>query len=161
MNFFPTANVFLKKIEQGNVIVYQNITLKDITTSLKVFLSTTNICIALSILLISAFLLVFLHFNSKKYIIYLKNTILVYIFLFVFIEIIMGTIGKDYLMNQWESANTFINYLVNVVSKNLWFLLIIATIFLLILTMIQKIEKKHVLDPSYDKRRESIHCCIK
>ena len=91
------------------------------------------------------------------YIIYLKNTILVYIFLFVFIEIIMGTIGKDYLMNQWESANTFINYLVNVVSKNLWFLLIIATIFLLILTMIQKIEKKHVLDPSYDKRRESIH----
>ena len=54
----------------------------------------------------------------------------------------MGTIGKDFLMNKWESANTFINYLVNAVSKNLWFLLITATIFLLILTMIEKVWKR-------------------
>ena len=142
MNFFPTANSFLKKMEEGNIVVYQNITLKDVTTSLKIFLSTTNICIALSILLIGAFLLVFMHFNSKKYICYLKNTILVYIFLFVFIEIMMGTIGKDFLMNKWESANTFINYLVNAVSKNLWLLLITATVFLLILTIIEKVWKR-------------------
>ena len=129
-------------MEEGNIVVYQNITLKDVTTSLKIFLSTTNICIALSILLISAFLLVFMHFNSKKYICYLKNTILVYIFLFVFIEIMMGTIGKDFLMNKWESANTFINYLVNAVSKNLWLLLITATVFLLILTIIEKVWKR-------------------
>lgn len=142
MSFFPTANVFLKKMEEGNIIVYQNITLKDVTSSLKIFLSTTNICIALSILLICAFLLVFLHFNSKKYIVYLKNTILIYIFLFVFVEIIMGTVGKDFLMNKWESANTFINYFVNAVSKNLWFLLLTATVFLLILTIMQKLGKK-------------------
>ena len=142
MSFFPTANVFLKKMEEGNIIVYQNITLKDVTSSLKIFLSTTNICIALSILLICAFLLVFLHFNSKKYIVYLKNTILIYIFLFVFVEIIMGTVGKDFLMNKWESANTFINYFVNAVSKNLWFLLLTAIVFLLILTIMQKLGKK-------------------
>ena len=67
---------------------------------------------------------------------------MVYIFLFVFVEVMMGTIGKDFLMNKWESANTFINYFVNAVSKNLWFLLITATIFLLILTIIEKVGKK-------------------
>ncbi len=143
MNFFPTANVFLKKMEEGNIIVYQNITLKDVTGLLKMFMSTTYICVALSVLLISAFCLVCLHFHSKKYILYLKNTILVYIFLFVFVEIMIGTIGKDFLMNQWESANTFINYFMNALSKNIWFLLILATIFLIILTVIQKVEQKN------------------
>ncbi len=145
MNFFPTANQLLQKIDQGSITLYKDITLKDVTLSFQLFLSTPIICFALTLLLISFFLLLWIHRETQEYFSYFEAIFLIYIFLFVTVEIVLSTVLKDFLMNYWESANTFINYFINVLCKNLWFFLLLVTMALIVVSILAKKNKKKIL----------------
>ncbi len=137
MSFFPTANHFIQKIEEHSLELLPNFTLDNALFVLKLFLNPWGIGLSFFLFLESFICLALL--QRKKAILYYKKSLLVVFFFFIGMEILLGTIVKDYLVNVWFYANAFSNYFINTISKSLW--LILVFIFLIILVLLY-IEKK-------------------
>ncbi len=136
MELFPTANNLLKKINEDSLVLYNGITIRQIADILSTFTSKTLVYSLVIILFFSVILLILIYWKSFESIYFIRASIFLYTFVFLGVEIIFGTLVKDVLMSGWESANTFMNYLVNVISKSLWVFLLISFLLLIGLTII-------------------------
>jgi len=145
MDFFPTIEALFKNIENGNIIIGGKISLNEFTFVVRKLEDKKIISILLIIFVLSTILLLLLNRKSKDYFKYLKVSVILYVVFFIIIEIFMGTILKDVLMSKWQGANSFLNYLVNVLSKELWIFLFISFAIIFVLNFfIKKIEEKRV-----------------
>ena len=80
--------------------------------------------------------------NKGKGCFYFKKYFFLYALLLVFVEILLGTVVKEVLMNRVVHAATFINYIINEVSKNLWLVILLAIVVSFILSRIERKEKE-------------------
>lgn len=133
LDLFPTVNQFIHKMEQEllyNQSVSKFVFIINTITSKKV------IIVLLIFLFFNVFFLFLLNWKQKVSIVYFRTSILFYSFFFIGIEVFLGTIVKDFLMNEWKSANRLFNYLVNVISKNLWIFILLGLFLAVFLTRI-------------------------
>lgn len=158
MNFFPTANVLLGKLNQSEVPFYKNITLKDITSMIALMTSNPYILSLIAILMGSGLIIIFCNFKQRKTWHYFKLATLSYAFFLIFVEILLGTVVKNTLMLKLESAKEFINYMVNALSKNIWLFILIALLLSIIFAKLEKGRKKNapILERLYQNDERSI-----
>lgn len=141
LEFFPTANQIIQKLTTQDVVLVNSITLSDVTSFLQSVLNPTFLISILGILL---FLLGALWLMNKgKRCFYFKRYFFLFAFLLVLCEIFIGTIIKENLMLRLESAETFINYMINEISKNVWIIILCAVVISFVLSRIERKEKKN------------------
>lgn len=141
LEFFPTANQLIQKLTTQDVVLVNSITLSDVTFFLQSVLNPTFLISILGILL---FLLGALWLMNKgKRCFYFKRYFFLFAFLLVLCEIFIGTIIKENLMLRLESAETFINYMINEISKHVWIIILFAVVISFVLSRIERKEKKN------------------
>lgn len=141
LEFFPTANQLIQKLTTQDVVLVNSITLSDVTFFLQSVLNPTFLISILGILL---FLLGALWLMNKgKRCFYFKRYFFLFAFLLVLCEIFIGTIIKENLMLRLESAETFINYMINEISKHVWIIILCAVVISFVLSRIERKEKKN------------------
>ena len=141
LEFFPTANQLIQKLTTQDVVLVNSITLSDVTSFLQSVLNPTFLISILGILL---FLLGALWLMNKgKRCFYFKRCFFLFAFLLVLCEIFIGTIIKENLMLRLESAETFINYMINEISKHVWIIILCAVVISFVLSRIERKEKKN------------------
>ena len=141
LEFFPTANQLIQKLTTQDVVLVNSITLSDVTSFLQSVLNPTFLISILGILL---FLLGALWLMNKgKRCFYFKRYFFLFAFLLVLCEIFIGTIIKENLMLRLESAETFINYMINEISKHVWIIILCAVVISFVLSRIERKEKKN------------------
>ena len=141
LEFFPTANQILNKLMTQDIVLVNTVTLSDVTTFLRLILSPTFLISVLGILL---FLLGTLWFiNKGRRCFYFKLYFFGFALLLVVSEILLGTIVKETLMVRLESAETFINYMINEISKHVWIIILFAVVISFVLSRIERKEKKN------------------
>ena len=157
MDFFPTMNVLTQKFQE-KIPFYQGLHLQDMMKFLGWFTSWKTIVILIICVLASLMVLFFCHFKERKVWGLLQNAMYVYIFVFIVIEILLGTVVKEYFMKEILSAQEFTNYMVNVLSKDLWLFIFIGIVALLFCGHFKKERKKYasILDELYPKSGEEI-----
>ena len=141
LEFFPTANQLIQKLTTQDVVLVNSITLSDVTSFLQSVLNPTFLISILGILL---FLLGALWLMNKgKRCFYFKRYFFLFAFLLVLCEIFIGTIIKENLMLRLESAETFINYMINEISKHAWIIILFAVVISFVLSRIERKENKN------------------
>ena len=141
LEFFPTANQILNKLMTQDIVLVNTVTLSDVTTFLRLILSPTFLISVLGILL---FLLGTLWFiNKGRRCFYFKLYFFGFALLLVVSEILLGTIVKETLMVRLESAETFINYMINEISKHVWIIILFAVVISFVLSRIERKENKN------------------
>ena len=141
LEFFPTANQILNKLMTQDIVLVNTVTLSDVTTFLRLILSPTFLISVLGILL---FLLGTLWLiNKGRRCFYFKLYFFGFALLLVVSEILLGTIVKETLMVRLESAETFINYMINEISKHVWIIILFAVVISFVLSRIERKEKKN------------------
>lgn len=141
LEFFPTANQILNKLMTQDIVLVNTVTLSDVTTFLRLILSPTFLISVLGILL---FLLGILWLiNKGRRCFYFKLYFFGFALLLVVSEILLGTIVKETLMVRLESAETFINYMINEISKHVWIIILFAVVISFVLSRIERKEKKN------------------
>jgi len=149
IELFPTVNTLIQKINREDFVIYHDITLGKITKFLGVFTGKTLIYSLCSILIFSFLLLVLINYKKMILLIYIRLSILFYSFFFIIVEVLLGTVIKDYLMSEWESANSVLNYFVNVVSKNLWVFILIGFFLSICITMFHRqLDRRVIIEES-------------
>jgi len=137
MNLFPTIKSLFDKINDDSFLINNTISFQMFTDFLRILIHKTTILLFLFFLLLFVVLL-FLLWKKRYFIYYIKFSFLLYIVFFLIIEIGMGTVMKEYLMSNWEGANSFFNYFVNQICKSLWIFLFISFIFLILCNIFLK-----------------------
>ncbi len=141
LEFFPTANQILQKLTTQDVVLVNSITLSDITAFLRIILNPTFLISILGILL---FLLgVLWLINKGKRCFYFKQYFFGFALILVLCEILLGTVIKEALMLRLESAETFINYMINEISKHAWIIILFAVVISFVLSRIERKENKN------------------
>ena len=141
LEFFPTANQILNKLMTQDIVLVNTVTLSDVTTFLRLILSPTFLISVLGILL---FLLGILWLiNKGRRCFYFKLYFFGFALLLVVSEILLGTIVKETLMVRLESAETFINYMINEISKHAWIIILFAVVISFVLSRIERKENKN------------------
>ena len=141
LEFFPTANQLIQKLTTQDVVLVNSITLSDVTSFLQSVLNPTFLISILGILLF--FLGALWLMNKGKRCFYFKRYFFLFAFLLVLCEIFIGTIIKENLMLRLESAETFINYMINEISKHVWIIILCAVVISFVLSRIERKEKKN------------------
>ena len=136
LEFFPTAEEIMTKLIDENILVFRTIPLEYFVSFMRFIIDPL---IILQILLLLFLLLMILFFiNKGKRCFYFKKYFFLYALLLVFVEILLGTVVKEVLMNRVVHAATFINYIINEVSKNLWMVILLAIVVSFILSRIER-----------------------
>ena len=157
MDFFPTMNLLAQKLEE-NVTFYQGIQFQDVMHFLGWFTySKTIFALGISVLILFV-ILIACNFSKKQFWIYLQRMLYAYIFVLIGVEIILGTIIKEWIMKEIVTAQEFTNYMVNVLCKDLWIFIILAIVVVLLCNHFKKGRKKYasILDELYPRSREKI-----
>ncbi len=141
LEFFPTANQLIQKLTTQDVVLVNSITLSDVTSFLQSVLNPTFLISILGIFLF--FLGALWLMNKGKRCFYFKRYFFLFAFLLVLCEIFIGTIIKENLMLRLESAETFINYMINEISKHVWIIILCAVVISFVLSRIERKEKKN------------------
>jgi len=160
MELFPTVVRFQEKIRNEDLSIYQNVGIQDVRGMFQRF-SNKTLVFSLILILISSSFLLFLIYRKKFFLFckYLSFSIFLYVSFFVSFEVFLGTVLKEYLMLEWQSANTILNYLVNVISKDLWIFLLLSLGLLLFFGFFRKkleIKEKSVIIVEQEKGKENI-----
>lgn len=138
--FFPTASEILKDVSLDSTRI-GNISLTSFFEGIKIITSTSFLLLMLGILFF--LLLILWLINKGKRSTYFKVYFFLYALLFIFVEIILGTIVKDFLMSNIQVADTFINYMINEISKSLWIFILCSLVLSFICSRIKKERKDH------------------
>lgn len=146
MDLFPTVNQLLRKIDEGTLYDEK---INFLFYCFRVWTSKKMIWIFLILLFLNTLFLCLLNWKDKVTLIYIRTSLLFYSFFFIAIEILLGTVVKDFLMSEWQSANHFFNYFVNVISKNIWIFIFLGFLMALFVSSIlrywEKREKEKIL----------------
>lgn len=138
MDLFPEINKVIQKFEKKDIPIYGGITLLDVTNLLNFLISDTWLYCLIFANIIIFVLLLLLNFKTRLYLSYWRMSVILYTFFLIFIEIMLGTVVKTFVMTSWESANVFLNYLVNLLSKNLGLFLILGIVLIIFFSLLLK-----------------------
>ena len=81
--------------------------------------------------------------NKGKRCFYFKQYFFGFALILVLCEILLGTVIKEALMIRIESAETFVNYMINEISKHGWIIILCAVIVSFVLSRIERKGKKN------------------
>ena len=141
MDFFPTVKILEDRIQNQTITIYKNITLDDLNVFLEIFSNKTYIVVMFIFFFGCVGILFIIHYKSILFLKYIKSSLFIYTFFFITVEIFLGTVFKEFLMLEWKSANSFFNFTVNKISKNLWVFLLISIILIILINIIIKKSK--------------------
>lgn len=141
LDFFPTVKILEDRIQNQTITIYKNITLDDLNVFLEIFSNKTYIVVMFIFFFGCVGILFIIHYKSILFLKYIKSSLFIYTFFFITVEIFLGTVFKEFLMLEWKSANSFFNFTVNKISKNLWVFLLISIILIILINIIIKKSK--------------------
>ena len=144
MDLFPTVHLLLQKFENREIVLYGNISLYDMTSLFRFFFSDFCFFLFIGLAILFLFLLYLCHYKDKSFFSSFRMVLYFYTFFLIFLEILLGTIVKDVVMSSWEGADVFLNYLVNILSKNLAIFIVLGILFLVLLSRVIKKCKTNV-----------------
>ena len=124
LNFFPTVQHFMQRLESEKS--YFGVTIPQILDFIAFLMSKFWILLSIILLWISMILLFCCGKNVRSVYKALYRTSFAYTSVLIVVEIFLGTVVKTALMNRLEIANGFINYMVNVISKDIWVFVIVG-----------------------------------
>ena len=155
LDFFPVANKIITKLFDENVMVTKDLSLENLTLIIRKLINPYVTIITIIITLILIIVLWLINKNKRCY--YFKKLFFIYAFILIIVEILLGTIIKEKLMIELTSAASFINFLINEFSKNLWILIIITLLFSFVLSKMEKRGKDNekLLENIYKDGRET------
>ena len=157
MDFFPTMNLLAEK-SQEDIIFYQGLRLQDVMRFFGRFISWKTIFILGICDLLFLAVLFFGNFRKRKFWNYLQKAMYGYVFLFIGIEILLGTVVKKSMMEEVLSAQEFTNYMVNALCKDLWIFIFGGIVVLFLCGYLKKGRKKYasILEELYPRNGEKI-----
>lgn len=131
LTFFPTPKEILKDFDSDSIIIYNNLTLKDLTNYIS-FFTSNNFLIALGIgLILILTIIITINLKTKKYLPIIANTLFIYFLIIGILQIIIY-ISLNYLTNDIPILYEFIKNITNY----LWFSLLISLIISIITRII-------------------------
>lgn len=141
LDFFPVANKIITKLFEENVMITKDLSLENLTLIIRKLINPYITIVTIIITLLLVFALWLINKNKRCY--YFKILFFIYALILIIVEILLGTIIKEKLMLELTSAASFINFLVNELSKNLWLLIIVTVLISFILSKIEKRGKEN------------------
>ena len=124
LNFFPTIQNFMKRLESEKS--YFGFSVHQILDLISFMMSKLWICISVVLLWICLLLIFWCGDSVEKVYQALFRSVFIYISFLIIVEVLLGTVIKTMMMERLEVANVFINYMVNVLSKDIWVFVIIG-----------------------------------
>lgn len=73
---------------------------------------------------------------------YIKRSITLYVAILLVVEVLIGTILKDYFMSEIAIIKVFINYLCNILAKEIWLFVFLGVGITLLINLNNKRRKK-------------------
>ena len=154
----------LTEVKQSEILNYANIYMEDLQGALptineviqKVGLTslenlkilirimqnkTIFILVSLGSLLFLGLLILFTHV-AKTDEHYIKRSITLYVAILLVVEVLIGTILKDYFMSEIAIIKVFINYLCNILAKEIWLFVFLGLGITLLINLNNKRRKK-------------------
>ena len=141
LDFFPTANQVFQKVMDEDITIVPGVQVDDVLNYLRFYLSPSFMITLIVLLIISLLVLALLNKGKRCY--YYQRFFFIYAFIWIIGEILLNTIIKEKLMNRLSSANAFINYMINEISKNIWLIILVALLISFIISRINRKEKKN------------------
>ena len=141
LDFFPTAKQVFQKVMDEDITIVPGLQVDDVLNYLRFYLSPSFMITLIVLLIISLLVLALLNKGKRCY--YYQRFFFIYAFIWIIGEILLNTIIKEKLMNRLSSANAFINYMINEISKNIWLIILVALLISFIISRINRKEKKN------------------
>ena len=139
--FFPSAKELLADVPFSKVVLINNFTLADFFNSIRLITSIPFLLIGLLITSILLFLLWLI--NKGMRVKYFKTFFFIYALFFILGEIILGTVVKEFLMEEVSPLSPFINYIINEISKEVWLIILISLGLSFGISRIKRKEEKN------------------
>lgn len=139
LDFFPTAKQVFQKVMDEDITIVPGLQVDDVLNYLRFYLSPSFMITLIVLLIISLLVLALLNKGKRCY--YYQRFFFIYAFIWIIGEILLNTIIKEKLMNRLSSANAFINYMINEISKNIWLIILVALLISFIISRINRKEK--------------------
>ena len=139
--FFPSAKELLADVPFSKVVLINNFTLADFFNSIRLITSIPFLLIGLLITSILLFLLWLI--NKGMRVKYFKTFFFIYALFFILGEIILGTVVKEFLMEEVSLLSPFINYIINEISKEVWLIILISLGLSFGISRIKRKEEKN------------------
>ena len=139
--FFPSAKELLADVPFSKVVLINNFTLADFFNSIRLITSIPFLLIGLLITSILLFLLWLI--NKGVRVKYFKTFFFIYALFFILGEIILGTVVKEFLMEEVSLLSPFINYIINEISKEVWLIILISLGLSFGISRIKRKEEKN------------------
>lgn len=143
IDFVPPVKNFLKRLEGENT--YLGLTFKQILALISLMMSKKWI---ISVVILMWLSLVFIFVCGENLLTVYHSlfvSFLVFTSVLIIIEILLGTVLKTKLMERLESANVFINYMVNVLSKDIWVFVIVGILMCIFFKKYPQLMRKKIL----------------
>ncbi len=140
INMLPSPKDIMNKIDQDNLMLYENISLKDVTDFIRLIKSNVfliSLACGILLLLFIIYLLV-----RKRCFKYYASLGFVYSFLMVLVEIVILTVLKSEYLDKLASFGDLVNNLINSLSKSIWLFIIPGFIISIICSVIYKKKVK-------------------
>ena len=142
------ANIYMEDLQGALPTINEVIQKVGLTSleNLKILIrimqnKTIFILVSLGSLLFLGLLILFAR-TEKKDEHYIKRSITLYVAILLVVEVLIGTILKDYFMSEIAIIKVFINYLCNILAKEIWLFVFLGLGITLLINLKNKRRKK-------------------
>ena len=142
------ANIYMEDLQGALPTINEVIQKVGLTSleNLKILIrimqnKTIFILVSLGSLLFLGLLILFTHV-AKTDEHYIKRSITLYVAILLVVEVLIGTILKDYFMSEIAIIKVFINYLCNILAKEIWLFVFLGLGITLLINLKNKRRKK-------------------
>lgn len=142
------ANIYMEDLQGALPTINEVIQKVGLTSleNLKILIrimqnKTIFILVSLGSLLFLGLLILFAR-TEKKDERYIKRSITLYVAILLVVEVLIGTILKDYFMSEIAIIKVFINYLCNILAKEIWLCVFLGLGITLLINLNNKRRKK-------------------
>lgn len=142
------ANIYMEDLQGALPTINEVIQKVGLTSleNLKILIrimqnKTIFILVSLGSLLFLGLLILFTHV-AKTDEHYIKRSITLYVAILLVVEVLIGTILKDYFMSEIAIIKVFINYLCNILAKEIWLFVFLGLGITLLINLNNKRRKK-------------------
>lgn len=142
------ANIYMEDLQGALPTINEVIQKVGLTSleNLKILIrimqnKTIFILVSLGSLLFLGLLILFAR-TEKKDERYIKRSITLYVAILLVVEVLIGTILKDYFMSEIAIIKVFINYLCNILAKEIWLCVFLGVGITLLINLNNKRRKK-------------------
>ena len=143
IKLFPTPKQLLEQVNQKDITLYKNITLKDVLDFLTLLNSNKLTMMIIFSIFVLCLILIIMNFKNRKWPKHLAISLFLYSILIFIIQIVIILAKKLEIFDLFKSLESFVLYIVNQISRDLWIAFIGSIVLGIIFTIIyQKIKIK-------------------